>query len=215
TGAAGSNGKFDARPVTQPFPTGHYKLTVNTGMGDGKHKVFKVECGTAGSNKEAAKVREHLMSAIKSAQNVSARLATTISIAQQLILSGTLNSTELANITNAREAAITAAITLTINLTAAQSALEALNNAIASGTAEAAALLLAGGLTQSQVAALTNAINSATPAATALTNNLIPAQNALSQLNTAISLGNLVEIAAKVAAAQLPLANLNAAITGA
>src|SRR2546425_1184711 len=46
---AGPDGKFDARPFSQPFPDGHYKLTVNTGMGAGKHKVFWVRCGTPGT----------------------------------------------------------------------------------------------------------------------------------------------------------------------
>src|SRR3989454_1495042 len=93
--AAGGDGKFDARPVTQPFPSGHYKLTVNTGMGDGKHKVFWVQCGTPGSqNGGAAKAREHLTSAINSAQNVSAQLATTIGVANQLLLSVNLTSTQ-------------------------------------------------------------------------------------------------------------------------
>src|SRR5256712_552258 len=187
--AAGSDGKFDARPVTQPFPSGHYKLTVNTGMGDGKHKVFWVQCGTPVSkNHEAAKVREHLMSAINSAQNVSAQLATTISIAQQLILSGTLNSTELANITSAREAAITAANTLAINLTAAQNALVALNTAIASGTAEqiAAAVTTAEQAIENLKAAANAAANANAQLGATIAANSSAAEQTRAQLSAAI-----------------------------
>src|SRR2546427_331475 len=44
---AGADGKFDGHPTPQPFPDGHYKLTVNTGMGDGKQKVFWVRCASS------------------------------------------------------------------------------------------------------------------------------------------------------------------------
>src|SRR5438445_5796156 len=48
--AADASGKFDARPA-QPFPDGHYKLSVKqTGApGGDKQKVFWVRCGASGS----------------------------------------------------------------------------------------------------------------------------------------------------------------------
>ena len=47
-GPADNDGNWSTAPMT--LVNGHYKLTVNTGKGDGKHKVFWVECGTTAGN---------------------------------------------------------------------------------------------------------------------------------------------------------------------
>ena len=49
-GPANASGNWQTGP--QHLADGHYKLTVNTGKGDGKHKVFWVECGSTTANGE-------------------------------------------------------------------------------------------------------------------------------------------------------------------
>ncbi|MBI3521544.1 MAG: hypothetical protein HY071_00415 [Chloroflexi bacterium] len=51
-GPADSHGNWRTSVMT--LPDGHYKLDVNTGKGDGKHKVFWVECGKTHGTETAA-----------------------------------------------------------------------------------------------------------------------------------------------------------------
>src|SRR5205085_519823 len=43
--ASAGTGEWHTSP-SMSLPSGHYKLNLETGMGDGKHKVFWVDCGT-------------------------------------------------------------------------------------------------------------------------------------------------------------------------
>lgn len=78
---AGTDGKFDARPLAQPFPNGHYKLTVNTGMGAGKHKVFWVRCATPPTAGSTTGTNSSSVTTANSAANSGAEIETQASAA--------------------------------------------------------------------------------------------------------------------------------------
>src|SRR5438552_7352713 len=139
--SANGEGKFDAHPAPQPFPSGHYKLTVkqdtpSTPGGD-KQKVFWVECGAGGggggSGGRAEKVRTELQAAISNATSVKAQLATEIGVAGQVLATANLTAAQRAAIETALAAATAAQTALGAAITAANSTLAQLVTAIGSG----------------------------------------------------------------------------------
>src|SRR6266566_9585775 len=107
--SANGEGKFDAHPAPQPFPSGHYKLTVkqdtpSTPGGD-KQKVFWVECGAGGGgggggvgSGQAEKVQTELQAAISNATTVRGQLATEIGVAGQILTTAKLTALQRAAI---------------------------------------------------------------------------------------------------------------------
>src|SRR5438552_13683592 len=139
--SANGEGKFDAHPAPQPFPSGHYKLTVkqdtpSTPGGD-KQKVFWVECGAGGggggSGGRAEKVRTELQAAISNATSVKAQLATEIGVAGQVLATANLTAAQRAAIETALAATTAAQTALGAAITAANSTLAQLVTAIGSG----------------------------------------------------------------------------------
>ena len=143
-GPADSSGEWRTSGATTTLADGHYKLSwrqlVPSAPGGDKHKVFWVECAAQGrghqGGQQAEKAQERLSSAVTNAQNVSAELATSIGVANQLLLTGNLTVEQRSALTNAVGAAVTAQTQLTEKFNAAQTALTNLIAAISSGTAE-------------------------------------------------------------------------------
>src|SRR5439155_18304108 len=127
--SADAQGKFDARPVPQPFPNGHYKLFVKQetpgSPGDDKHKVFWVDCGSqAGKGSgRAEKVRSELQAAINNAVTVKGQLATEMGVTAQILATANLTLAQRAAIEAALATATMAQNNLTAAITAANSTL--------------------------------------------------------------------------------------------
>jgi LPXTG-motif cell wall-anchored protein len=147
-GPADSSGEWRTSGATTTLADGHYKLSwrqvVPTAPGGDKHKVFWVECAAQGrghqGGQQAEKAQERLSSAIGNVASVSAQLATSIGVANQLLLTGNLTVEQRTALTNAVGAAVAAQALLTEKFNAAQTALTNLVAAINSGTAEQIAI---------------------------------------------------------------------------